>query len=346
MSAVFREFLKKIGSGVHTGKDLTRKEAAMAARMMLQGEATPAQIGAFLIAHRIKRPTGAELAGMLDAYQELGPKLSPLGDDRPVLVMGCPYDGRSRTAPLAPLTALVLAAAGAAVILHGGDRMPTKVGIPLVEVWQHLGVDWTDLSLEQVQQVLAATNVGFVYLPRHFPLAQGLVPYREQIGKRPPLATVELMWCPYAGGAIVCSGFVHPPTENIMREAWHLLGYPRAIAVKGLEGSCDLPRERTNIIGIYRNPQFSRLHLDPHDYGVAAANVPLDNHFPETMQAIIAKQSPALLLSLIWNSGFYLWQVNICPDVKSGMTKAETLIRSGAVAERLTKLQKYVRGSP
>ena len=69
MSNIFRELLKKVGSGVHTGKDLSRQEAAIATQMMLEAEATPAQIGAFLIAHRIKRPTSEELAGMLDAYR-------------------------------------------------------------------------------------------------------------------------------------------------------------------------------------------------------------------------------------------------------------------------------------
>ena len=68
MSDQFRELLKKVGSGQHTKKDLTRSEAAIAGRMMLTQTATPAQIGAFLISHRIKRPTGIELAVMLDAY--------------------------------------------------------------------------------------------------------------------------------------------------------------------------------------------------------------------------------------------------------------------------------------
>ncbi len=49
---------------------------------------------------------------MLDAYDELGPKLQPIASERPVTVMGIPYDGRTRTAPIAPLTALVMATAG------------------------------------------------------------------------------------------------------------------------------------------------------------------------------------------------------------------------------------------
>jgi anthranilate phosphoribosyltransferase len=60
MSIAFRELLKTIGSGPHTGENLSRDETAAATRMMLTQEATPAQIGAFMIAHRIKRPTGEE----------------------------------------------------------------------------------------------------------------------------------------------------------------------------------------------------------------------------------------------------------------------------------------------
>ena len=138
MSDRFRELLKTIGSGTHTGKNLTRQEAAAAMGMMLLGEATPAQIGAFLIAHRIKRPTGEELAGMLDAYNELGPKLKSRPSMGIVTILGCPYDGRSRTAPITPLTALILATAGVFVVMHGGARMPTKEGIPFIEVWLSL----------------------------------------------------------------------------------------------------------------------------------------------------------------------------------------------------------------
>ncbi|MFN9856988.1 MAG: hypothetical protein ACK556_02505, partial [Pseudanabaena sp.] len=102
MSKEFREFLRKVGSGTHTSKSLTRQEAERATVIMLQEEATPAQIGAFMIAHRIKRPTSDELAGMLDAYKLLGAKVAAISTDKRVLVLGSPYDGRSKTAPINP----------------------------------------------------------------------------------------------------------------------------------------------------------------------------------------------------------------------------------------------------
>jgi len=355
MSKIFREFLKKIGSGTHTGQNLDREEAAIATRMMLLGEATPAQIGGFMIAHRIKRPTGAELAGMLDAYDELGPKLEPITGkfSQRVLVLGSPYDGRSRTAPLSPITALILATAGVGVILHGGDRMPTKEGLPLLEVWQALGVDWSLVSLPQVQQILATTGVGFVYLPHHFPQAQTLVTYREEIGKRPPFATVELMWCPYAGDGLVVSGFVHPPTEIMMREAYHLRGNAALMTVKGLEGSCDLPRERTAIIGFNSTNLNSsseslgdRLRLHPYEYGVGGKNADLEAGNADTMAAVLGGEPSEMMLSILWNAGFYLWRSGVTSDLRTGMAKAESLLKAQLVKDKLTELQNAVGNSP
>lgn len=340
MSHAFRALLRKIGSGPHTGENLTRVEAAAATRMMLLQEATPAQIGAFMIAHRIRRPTGEELAGMLDAYEELGPMLQPIVQ-KPVFVFGIPYDGRTRTAPIAPLTALILAAAGCPVILHGGDRMPTKEGDPLVLFWQGLGIDWTQLTLNQLQSVFEQTGIGFVYLPHHFPLAQGLVPYREQIGKRPPFATMELMWCPYQGTAHVISGFVHPPTEAMFQTAFGLRGVNTFTTIKGLEGSCDLPRERTAIIGLGQADQLERLHLHPREFGFEAINVHIESTEAvlQLMRDTLDGKPCELMDSALWNGGFYLWRCGVSSTIAAGIAEAEKLLSQGEVKKTLQTLQ-------
>jgi anthranilate phosphoribosyltransferase len=345
MSNLFRPLLQKVGSGNHTGENLTRTEAATATKMMLLGEATPAQIGAFLIAHRIKRPTADELAGMLDAYNELGPKLQPIAAGRPVIVFGIPYDGRTRTAPISPIAALLLAAVGQPVVMHGGDRLPTKYGLPLVEIWQGLGVDWTNLSLEKTQQIFEQTGIGFVYLPEHFPLTNSIWEYRDQLGKRPPLATMELIWCPYAGDVHIIPGFVHPPTETLFQLTLGLQNITKYTFVKGLEGSCDLPRDRTAIIGLSTpSGQLERLHLAPRDYDFTPKNVPLTTteQLLTEMQAVLAGTSTELTQTALWNGGFYLWQSGVCPDMRSGIATAKELLISGAVADKLRQLSQVV----
>ena len=359
MSDAFRELLKKVGSGVHTGKDLSREEAATATRMMLLQEATPAQIGAFMIAHRIKRPTSEELAGMLDAYEQLGPKLESWGIEngqdsamkpafsQPVIVFGTPYDGRSRTAPVTTLTALILAASGIPVLMHGGDCMPTKYGVPWIEIWQGLGVDFSKLTLFQIQQLLQTTGLGFIYLPQHFPQAQGLIPYRDQIGKRPPAATMELIWSPCAGNIHVVAGYVHPPTENRFIETFKLRGITNFTLVKGLEGSCDLPRDRTAIIAVSQpdaSPNFERLLLHPRDYGFAGSEVPLESttELLVQMQEVLKGKSSELMLAAIWNAGFYLWRCGVCPDLSTGFAKAEASFTEGQASQKLEEIRNAI----
>ena len=337
MSYEFRELLRKVGSGTHTNENLTRQEAETATRLMLTQAATPAQIGAFMISHRIKRPTGEELAGMLDAYESLGERVPAIASNLPVTVMCNPYDGRSRTAPLSPLVAIVLAAAGAPVVLHGGDRMPTKEGLPFVELWDGLGVDWKRLSIVQVHQVLQNTGLGFVYLPKHFPLAQGLVPYRDQIGKRPPFSTLELMWNPYEGDSHLVCGYVHPPTEGMFRDAFALRGTTNFTTVKGLEGSCDLPRDRTAIIGIATKEKFDRLTLVPRDYGFAAKDLPLTtpDQLILEMQTALKGEPSELLQAAVWNSGFYLWRSGVCSSLEAGFSQAKAILELGHADRKL-----------
>jgi len=343
MSDEFRALLRKVGSGTHTSKALTREEAARAAALMLTQAATPAQIGAFMIAHRIKRPTGDELTGFLDTYEALGPKLQPISTNRIPLLLNSPYDGRSRTAPIRPLTTLILAAAGCPVISHGGDRTPTKYGIPLSQIWRDLGCDWSPLSLTQVQQVFEQTHIAFVYTPTLFPLAHGLVTYREQIGKRPPLATIELIWYPYAGDAVIAAGFVHPPTEQTAQYALTCHRTHRFIMVKGMEGSCDLPRDRTAIIGRIQNGEFQRLHRNPYDYDFGGKNPPIPETTPQLihqMQRILEGKPSELMHSAIWNGGFYLWHCGFCPDIATGFDTAEILLSTGKVNAKLQEVMR------
>ena len=345
MSDRFRKFVQIIGSGPHTGKSLTREQAAEAMELMLLQTATPAQIGAFLIAHRIKRPTGAELAGMLDTYAKIGPQIQPVtSHNRSPVIFGVAYDGRSRTTPLAPIVSLMMTAAGIPVILHGGDRMPTKYGIPLIDIWQEWGIDWSQLSLDRVQSIFADTGLGFIYTPTHFPLAAGLTPYRDQIGKRPPLATLELMWCPYAGDAHLIFGYVHPPTEQMALVAATLRGTPHKITtVKGLEGSVDLPRDRTVIVGVHQSGQeLERIFLHHYDYGLSNINPPLltTSELMSDLATVLRGEPSELLNSVLWNAGFYLWHCGGASDMAAGMKLAEELLVSGAVSGQLEQIRK------
>ena len=346
MSNEFRELLTRIGSGTHTSKHLTRVEAARATEMMLEQTATPAQIGAFTIAHRIKRPTPTELAGILDTFDRLGNKLSvcPQHQHHPV-VLGNPYDGRARTVPVTIITALILATADVPVVLHGGDCMPTKYGLPLIKIWQELGVDFSRADLVRVQSIYDRTKIGFIYLPQHFVAAYEFVTFREQIGKRPPFATAELAWCPIIGDVHLVAGFVHPPTEERFRETFEIRGTQNYTLVKGLEGSCDLSRNRTGIIAFSNcgenKEDFTRFLLDPGKYGFNGADITFesDNRAIALIQEVIDGKNNQLLPSAILNGGFYLWRFNLTSSIEAGFDLATKMLDTKEVAQKLSQLR-------
>ncbi|MEL6260502.1 MAG: anthranilate phosphoribosyltransferase family protein [Cyanobacteria bacterium J06626_6] len=346
----FRDLLKKVGSGTHTSKSLSREEAAIATEMMLKEAATPAQIGAFMIAHRIKRPTPTELAGMLDTYDALGPRLTEIDSRHPVTVFSNPYDGKSRTAPISPLTALVMASADAPVVLHGSGRVPTKHGLPTIEVFEGLGLAWQSLkTLEQVQNVFRQTGLGFLFQPVQFPLAEALVDYREQIGKRPTLATVEIMWAPYIGPSNVVSGYVHPPTEVRTQSAFTERGTKFFTTVKGLEGSCDIARDRTAIISLNQvqagTLSTERLLLHPRDYGFNGSDPDLTSleGLRQDYQAAIAGETSEIGRSAVWNSGFYLWRVGRVDSLEAGYEIARSHLKSGIVKDKLHQIKQAIQ---
>lgn len=349
MSEQFRELLQKVGSGEHTHKDLTRSEAATAMRMMLAEEATPAQIGAFLIAHRIKRPTAMELAGMLDAYDELGPQLEALpAPEKEVVVLGVPYDGRSRTAPVSQITALLLAVSGLRVIMHGGNRMATKYGIPALEIWKSLGINFDELALAELHSLLVKTGFAFIYIPKHFPQTEPLVAYRDQIGKRPPLATLELIWSPYKQKVHQIAGYVHPPTEATIRETLRLRGKEKYTLVKGLEGSCDLRLSQTTIVSISKpeNPEgFDYLKASPREYGLQGKDVAIESEaqlLTEIEQVVQGKESQ-LMQAAIWNGGFYLWRCGVCANIWEGIKKAEELLKSRSLEQKIEEMKAAIK---
>ncbi len=336
---LFKKYLRKIGSGEHTGKSLNRDESAEALKLILKSEATPAQIGAFMIAHRIRRPEPKELAGMLDTYQTLGPNLYSKPNQKRPICFGMPFDGRTRTSPIYPLTSLILISANQPVILQGGQRMPIKYGISTIELFEALGLNLKGLKINELQ--LGLDNFGFalVHQPEHFPLAERLITYREEIGKRPPIASMELLWTAHQGEHLIISGFVHPPTEERAWKTLALFGENNFITVKGLEGGVDLPISRACITATIHNEQTERTILYPKEHNCHGQEIEwtdLDSWKDIAVEALNNKG--ILKKSLYWNAGVYLWFAGVSQSIEDGIKEAESILSSGLAKETLENL--------
>jgi len=336
----FKQHLRKIGSGEHTSKGLSRQEAADALELMLREQATPAQIGAFLIAHRIRRPEPQELTGMLDTYKALGPVLRSPEHQRMPICFGMPFDGRTRTSPIYPLTSLVLVACGQPVVLQGGDRMPIKYGITALDLFRLLDLNLDGLPLSTVQDGFNNHGFALIHQPDHFRMAESLIDYREQLGKRPPVASLELLWTAHQGAHLLVSGFVHPPTESRAWEALRLAGETNLLTVKGLEGGTDLPIGRACITARVRNGVAERMILHPRDHGCHNADVEWSTESTWQSQAFDALRNRGPLSeALRWNAGAYLWIAGLSDSLDSGIDKAAAVLEEGRALDQLDQLR-------
>ncbi len=341
---IFKGYLRTIGSGENTSSGLSREQAAHALELILDGSPSPAQIGAFLIAHRIRRPEPQELAGMLDVYRRRGPQLT---SHQRAISFGMPFDGRTRTAAIYPLTCLVLAAAGVPVVLHGGRRMPVKYGVTAAELFHALGVNLIGLSSAELQIGLDRHHLALVHQPDHLPAAEGLIEYREDLGKRPPVASLELLWTAHQGDHLLVSGYVHPPTEARAWEALALAGEKEIATVKGLEGSTDLPTGRACVTALVRQSRSERLILHPRDHGCFGPDPVWENLEHWRDQAFAALEGEGeLSRSLEWNAGVYLWFLGSQASLHAGLERARHLLRLGAVRAQLERWQAWRSASP
>ena len=335
----FKNYLRKIGSGEKTSRSMTREESADALSLILTEIPSPAQIGAFLIAHRIRRPEPEELAGMIDTYLKFGPQFISEQGTYPPICFGIPFDGRTKTAPIYPLTTLILLSAGQPIVLHGGNRMPVKYGITTQELFSTLGLNLKGLTIDNVNHGFSKNGLAFIYQPEHFPLAESLITYRDAIGKRPPIASMELLWTAHQGEHLLISGFVHSPTEERHWKTLELLDENNLITVKGLEGSIDLPIGKACKISRVQNGNIERITLHSKTYNYSGKDISFKNLETWKEQAIQAMNNEGPLKdSLIWNSGVYLWAAGLTKTIDLGISQAKSLIQSGSMKSTLSSL--------
>src|SRR5437899_5887 len=153
-----RFFLREIGQGPRAGRDLTREEASEALLLSLSQQETTAQEGGVFVLHRHKGESPEELAGYAEAVRagaHTAPKVEGLLD------IGSPYDGRKRSIVVSPASAIVTAAAGVPVVMHGEKGIGPKFGVPIGDVLEALGVG-IDGDPTQIERDIEELGFGFM----------------------------------------------------------------------------------------------------------------------------------------------------------------------------------------
>lgn len=267
---LMRSIIQRIATGPDLSKDISREEAHLGTKAIIENRIDPVQVGIFFIALRMKRETMDENIGVLDAVLETTQRVTADVDE--VVDIGDPYDGYNRSLPTAPFLGPLLAELGVHVVSHGLDRVGPKYGVTARHILQAAGVP-VDLAPQQAAARLADPDLGWTYIDQALsnPGLHNLVTLRAQMIKRQVLTTVEVLSKPIAGRKTTrfITGFVHKPYPPIYAELARVAGFDSACIIRGVEGGVIPSLRQAGRYFEYQNkgPE-SEVAVDPADLGI------------------------------------------------------------------------------
>jgi anthranilate phosphoribosyltransferase len=243
--------------------DLTEQEARLAMETIMTGEATDAQIGAFLTALRMKGETAQELIGFARVMRE---KALPLWDgDAPAVLDTCGTGGdRSGTFNISTACAFVAAGAGVRVAKHGNRSATSRCGS--ADVLEALGID-IQMPIERLRSAIKDAGFGFLFAQRFHTSMKHVMPARAQLKVR----TVFNILGPLANPAAACFQVVGVSSAEIMElmaGALHGLGLKHGFVVHGANGLDEVSvSSRTYVVEI-RGDEVRQFVMTPEDFGI------------------------------------------------------------------------------
>lgn len=319
------EVLKEVGRGKRGARDLGYEEAVAAAEMIFDQSATPAQIGAFFLAERIKMESVDELYAFVNACRSHAIRF-PRPDS---LDCAGPYDGRKSSFMASFAAAFVLASAGLPVTLHGTESLPPKWGITLPDVLREMGIDEGVRGREQTIRAAQQTGVLFVPAESWCPPLGRLRQIRVELGLRTILNTVEKL-ADYSHSPYLVYGVFHNTMFDRTAQLLQRLDYRKALIVQGAEGSEDVYVDRPTRTYLVENGN-AKLHLiDPETYGLESSlpditwTAAKQLHVTETV--LTGEAHMAFINQTILNAGLRLHLAGLFDSVEEGVYTSKSLL--------------------
>ena len=338
MSQAVREAL----AAVVDGDTLTMDQARHAMGSVMDGEATPAQLAALLVALRMRGEAVAELAGFAAAMRVRVVRVeAPAGT-----IDTCGTGGdRSGTFNISTAAALVVAAAGVPVAKHGNRAVTSKSGS--ADVLEALGVR-TDHDAESAGAALRDVGFAFLFAPSFHPAMKHAGPTRREIGVRTAFNLLGPLTNP-AGASRQVVGVGDPAAAPRVAEVLRLLGVERAFVVHGA-GVDELPLDGTGVLYDVSPDGVERRTVDARRLGLTgAATSALAGSDPEAnaqlVEAVLRGEAGARRDVVLLNAGAALLAAGRVPDLEAGIDHAALTIDAGLGAELLEALRKERRSA-
>ncbi len=312
------------------GSSLDAAEAEAAMNSILAGEATTAQIAAFLVALKMKGETAAELVGLARAMRG---RANRVETGISTLVDTCGTGGDSLgTINVSTIAALVVAGAGVAVAKHGNRSISGRFGS--ADLMEALGVRIT-MPLADAARAIRQAGVGFLYAPHIHPAMKHAQAARTELKMRTAFNLLGPLTNP-AGAQFQVTGAPSVPAAALMAEALHQLG-ARGFVVHGEDGMDEITTTAETHIWTIGGPRFT---VAPEDFGVARASIPdLQGDPVATARAVLGgERGPARDIVLV-NAAAALVAAGQSASWREGVQRAEHSLDSGAAQEALDRLR-------
>ncbi|MYH42005.1 MAG: anthranilate phosphoribosyltransferase [Chloroflexi bacterium] len=324
-----------IAALVEERRDLGEAEAQAAMREIMEGEATPAQLAAFLVALRLKGESVDEIVGMARVMRA---HVRPVEVDRGPLLDTCGTGGSGmKSFNVSTAAAFVAAGAGALVAKHGNRAATSRSGS--ADLLEALGAELA-LEPEAVAACIERTGVGFMFAQAYHPAMRHAAGPRRELGVR----TVFNLLGPLTNPASASARVLGVPGAEIgerLARALARLGVRHALVVSGEEGLDEISIAGPTTVFEVRGEEVSRRTVAPADLGLPV-------HPLEDVRGGTAEENAALLRSVfsgdgppavrdfvVANAAAGLYAAGLASSLRQGAEQAREAIESGDAAARV-----------
>jgi anthranilate phosphoribosyltransferase len=322
------------------GHALSADQADGAMTEIMGGEATPAQVGAFLAALRMKGETVDEITGCARAMKRSAVQVRPnIGDVMLVDVVGTGGDSLG-TFNISTTSAFVVAGHGVKVAKHGNRAVSSKCGS--ADVLAALGVN-LQLSAEQAAACIEQVGMAFLFAPSFHPAMRHAIGPRRELAARTIFNILGPLTNP-AGATNLLVGVFDPALTEVMAAVLGQMGARAAYVVHGAGGTDELSIAGANRVSHYHEGSVRTYDFDPSELGIARATVhdllggSAEDNAAITRGILTGEIKGPKRDAVLLNAAFAL--STECGDLPAGLQEARQSIDSGAA---LRVLDSYVR---
>ncbi|WP_408009308.1 anthranilate phosphoribosyltransferase [Pseudalkalibacillus sp. A8] len=343
-----QQWIKEVARGKRGSRDLTYAETRKAARLIIEGKATDAQIAAYFVSQRLKTESADELLAFIHTFQERTEKLDLQESVSEKLIdFAGPYTGRNSFAATIP-SSILLAANNMPSFLHGTDSLPPKYGVSLREILEELGIE-TDHGNESLSRIVGSSKIGFAKTDRFCSPLVMLRSIREEVGVRTLMNTVEKLLDLSSAHSLMMGAF-HRTAIIKIAPVFKGLPFKRVYIVQGVEGSEDLPVYRNSFIYTIKDGILDSFIVNPDDYGLFEELPGKDKLTSEEQAGIInallsGERSGNLRYyykQLLFNTGVRYYLFEAAPTILEGINIAKEQLQT---QKGLQQLQRWKQNS-